>query len=86
MTNKIFHLTLSFFQTETSSQDESESRENTAVLSITYEKLSHQQQFSDSLEVVTAPLCLTFVPGLTDKLKKFFQTPSTGKYLFLKFQ
>nr|CAB3267623.1 vacuolar protein sorting-associated protein 13D [Phallusia mammillata] len=51
-------------------------RSTSPVFSITYEKLpaSSTTVFSDRLEVVTAPLSFTVVPGMLDRLKKFFST------------
>ncbi|XP_076807510.1 intermembrane lipid transfer protein VPS13D-like [Clavelina lepadiformis] len=54
-------------------QEETES----PVFSVTYKKLPQTTsgQFSDSLKIVTAPLSLTFLPGILDRLKLFFKTP-----------
>ncbi|XP_076824042.1 intermembrane lipid transfer protein VPS13D-like isoform X2 [Clavelina lepadiformis] len=47
------------------------------VLSVTYKKLPQTTSslFSYSLGIAAAPLSLTFIPGIADRLKTFFKTP-----------
>ena len=79
ISNTTADLRQAFQPSDAATREDAEHRGRVAVLSITYEKLPDRNtQFSDRLEVITAPLCLTFVPGLIDKLKRFFQTPPEG--------
>jgi len=62
------------FQSASASSDESRS----AVFTVTYERLprSKRSSFSDRLEITSAPLTFTLIPGLLDRLKTFFTSHS----------